>query len=254
MTQLPYEVPDNWFEDWFDDLYLKVYRHRDKSEAERFVTKWQIWDCIDKGGYCLDLGCGSGRYANEIARRGFKVIALDLSKPLLKTAVTENNLPERILYVRGDMRAIPARSGFSLIVSLFTSFGYFSDSQHLQLLRDIRSLLEPGGVFVLDVPNPQAVRLNVMNNRISVRSENDILIREKRFISDDNTRVIKYINLDYQGESRKYCESVRLYELEELSDMLESCGLKKRYPVQGDYDGNPFTTESSRMVFFMGVK
>ncbi|NQU06804.1 MAG: class I SAM-dependent methyltransferase [Calditrichaeota bacterium] len=254
MTKLPHEVPDNWFKDWFDDFYLKVYQHRDKSEAERFVAKWQIWDNINKGGYCLDLGCGSGRYATEIAQHGFKVIALDLSIPLLKTAVTENNLREQILYVRGDMRAIPARSGFSLIVSLFTSFGYFNDSQHLQLLRDVRKLLEPGGVFVLDVPNPQAVRLNVSNSWISVRIENDMHIREERFISDDNTKVVKFIKIDYQGESKEYFESVRLYEFEELSDMLESCGFKKRYPVQGDYDGCLFTTESPRMVFFMGVK
>jgi SAM-dependent methyltransferase len=254
MIHLPHEIPDDWFKNWFNDQYLNVYSHRNQTEAKRFLSKWQIWESIEEGAFCLDLGCGSGRYAVEIARRGLNVLALDLSIPLLMTAVKENNLPERILYIRGDMRLIPAKPCFSLIVSLFTSFGYFDDNQHKQLLKDVRRLLKSNGLFVIDIPNPKSVRKNVLNNKISIRVEDDIQIREERYISDDNTRVIKYIKLNYQGESKEYFESVRLFETEELSIMLENCGLTSKYPVQGDYNGESFTDESPRMIYFTGVR
>ena len=81
-------VPENWFESWFDNWYLKVYPHRDQKEAERFVSSLPAWDRIDAHGWCLDVGCGEGRFAREIVARGMKVAAVDLSQTLLDTAKT----------------------------------------------------------------------------------------------------------------------------------------------------------------------
>ncbi|MCF7810935.1 methyltransferase domain-containing protein [bacterium] len=254
MTQSPPEIPKDWFKNWFNDQYLKVYSHRNQTEAKQFLTKLPIWDDIDRGAFCLDLGCGSGRYAVEIAQHGLNVIALDLSVPLLLTAVKENSIPKQILYVRGDMRQIPAKPVFSLIVSLFTSFGYFSDDEHQQMLRNTKELLKSNGLFILDIPNPKAVRKNVLNNRFSIRIEDDLQIREERYLSDDGLRVIKYIKLDCKGESKEYYESVRLYDAEELNLMFDNCGLISKYPTQGDYNGEPFNKESPRMIYFTGVK
>ena len=79
-------------------------------------------------GRILDLACGYGRIAVPLARRGFQVTGLDLSKPLL--AIARERAAQAGVTVewrRADMRDIPSEwSGqFDAVISIWNSFGYF---------------------------------------------------------------------------------------------------------------------------------
>ena len=56
----------------------------------------------------LDLGCGHGRHALELARRGVAVVGLDYSEPALALA-RANAAAEglEVELVQGDMRELP---------------------------------------------------------------------------------------------------------------------------------------------------
>ncbi len=244
-------VPDDWFRHWFDEKYLQVYSHRDESEAREFINSWQIWDRISEGDLCLDLGCGEGRYCRELSTRGLKVCGIDLSTPLLKLANQSNNKPENPYYVRADLRALPLAGSFDLIISLFTSFGYFAeDVENKELLESISSYLSEKGVFILDIPNPSFVKQRVNESPVTHRVVDEMQISEHRMIDRIKQRVMKQIDV-VSGEGEKtYYESVRLFTDEEIKSMFSEAGLKLIDEVRGDYDGASLSNESSRMIYF----
>jgi SAM-dependent methyltransferase len=61
----------------------------------------QFLAMVRPGGIVLDLGCGPGREAFELAERGVRVVGLDIASSLLGRAHREHPV---VGYVRGDMR------------------------------------------------------------------------------------------------------------------------------------------------------
>jgi cyclopropane fatty-acyl-phospholipid synthase-like methyltransferase len=76
------------------------------------------------GARVLDVGCGPGRHALELARRGFEVVGVDISQRFVdlgNEAATSEGLSARVRFVHGDARALDAvsiGSGFDAVVSL----------------------------------------------------------------------------------------------------------------------------------------
>jgi len=245
------KYPENWFAQWFDEWYLKVYQHRDEKEAAEFISKWNIWEKLSVEDWCLDVGCGAGRFARLLANKGLNVLAIDLSDSLLKDAQKGNSCNSNPFYVRSDMRYLPTTHKFSLITSLFTSFGYFSsDEEHVVLLNDLKERLCPKGLLVLDLPNDIEVECKVAELAVTERSLDNILVREERHLQLQPKRVIKRIIISNKRDTFKYTESVRLYTNLEINTMLKSAGIKPIESTWGDYSGSPYSHSSPRMIYF----
>ena len=271
-----------WFRGWFNELYPEVYSHRDRSEAERFASRWQIWEHLRPGDRCLDLGCGTGRYSRILAGRGLKVLAIDLSPAMLRLARIEtagSGGAGRVWIVRADMRRLPARGGFKLAVSLFTSFGYFpTEAEDDRLLSDVAEQLEPGGFLVMDLPNREFIINRVRDEPVTNRSIGQLQINEERRWNDGTGCVTKRITINSRQPSAISCqpstiinqpsairnqeseinnqpsavfhESVRLYEPERLLAMTRDAGLEQFGAFWGDYNRGALTAASPRMVYF----
>lgn len=253
-----WSAPENWYQNGFDEWYLKLYRHRDRSEAERFVVLLQRGGLIPTGGWCLDLGCGTGRYAECLALRGFNVLALDLSLKLLKLGQHSSNNPRSQLHrVCGDIRRLPVKKSFDLVISLFTSFGYFpDDSTHLMILKDIADILKPKSLFILDLPNRLPVIRSLASRAFSEQNIDNFTVREVRRLSGDGLRVEKRITVNKEGVNKpvRVCfESVRLFRLEELERLFRQVGMRFVNTPWGDYDGSSLDERSPRMILFGGL-
>jgi len=237
----------NWYKEWFGEDYLTVYKHRDAGDARRLIKLILDGSDIGPGAFVLDLACGTGRHAFALAERGCRVLGLDLSRRLLlearqKMDASQNN-PS---FVCADMRFFPFDIHFDAIVSLFTSFGYFEDdSQHTLVAGEIARSLKAGGEFVIDYFNPEFVRSNLIAQ--GSRMVGDVEVQEERWISGG--RVHKNIRIEDGGEVRDFHESVRMFELQELQEMLARNHLKVTR-VCGSYTGSPFKNESKRMILF----
>lgn len=74
-----------------------------------------------RGGRLLDLGCGAGRNALPLARLGWNVVGMDLSRPMLLAAAErarEEQLDDRLHWMLAPMDALPMRDrGFDLVVA-----------------------------------------------------------------------------------------------------------------------------------------
>jgi SAM-dependent methyltransferase len=237
----------DWFEETFGDDYLRIYQHRDESEAEQAIDLIAAHVSGREIQSVLDLGSGAGRHSKALCERWWTV-GLDLSAALLRVARREN--PDAP-YVRADMRDLPfAAASFDLVVNLFTSFGYFEDDrEHGRVLAGVRAAMRPGGTLVIDFLNASQVRRNLVP--YDERVENGNTIEQSRAISPDNRFVEKTIRLRERG--REYVERVRLFSAGDLERMLEVAGFDV-VNCFGDYSGSSWSENSPRTILFASRK
>ena len=145
------------------------------------------------------------------------------------------------------MRRVPLRGPFDAAALFFTSFGYFAaEEEDRRVLGELRRLLRPGGVLLLDGANRSHVLATLVPE--SIDDVEGFRIRARRNITPDGTRVEKHVVLERpDGGTREYVESVRLYAPEELAAQLEAKGflVEARY---GDLAGAAWDEGSPRLV------
>jgi len=236
--------PDpQWYRRWFGEEYLSLYPHRDREEARQGVRLFRRLCNPAPGARVLDLACGAGRHLGPLRDGGHRPVGLDLSMPLLRRARDDG--ASRL--VRGDMRSLPfSAAAFDAVVQFFTSFGYFDDpGEDRRVLREVRRVLRSGGAFLLDFLNAEQVRSTLVprdEEKVEGRT-----VRQHRWIEDDVVRKRIEIEGSRGEENRVFHERVRLYEPEELQEMLAGAGLRVT-ARRGDYSGADFRSGSPRLL------
>lgn len=239
----------SWYREWFDEEYVKVYGHRDIAEARRDVAFAETVLQLQPDDTILDLCCGMGRHLAVFCERGYsRLIGLDLSISLLRIArdtLGRSHCLARLLL--GDMRHLPFRGCFDVVLNLFTSFGYFAtEEEDQQVLDSIRMVLRPGGRFILDYLNPEHALRN-LSSRTERRIEGRRVI-ELRSVDDHRQRLNKSIEIHTPEGIKHYEESIRLYSLDEMYRLLENAGLEVK-ALYGDFDFRPMGMDQPRMIF-----
>lgn len=238
-------APAEWFRDWFGDAYMSLYPHRDEAEAGAGVHLFRSAARPEPGARVLDLACGVGRHLAHLTAAGFTAIGVDLSSRLLAEA--RRALGPGALLVRGDMRRLPFRSGsFGALANFFTSFGYFaSPDEDREVVDEIRRVLAPGGVFMMDYLNAAFVRDTLVPEDDQVIGGRRV--RQSRWLEGGTvTKRIEIEGPDGEGVETYY-ERVRMYEPAELVGVLERRGLRTTAEF-GGYDGEAYERRSPRFL------
>jgi ubiquinone/menaquinone biosynthesis C-methylase UbiE len=101
----------------------------DKLNADIDYKSWADFfeNCFDKllekrPEIILDLACGTGRMARELASRGYDMIGVDGSADMLSEAYSAGG--EGILYLLQDMRSFELYGTVGAVVSCLDSINY----------------------------------------------------------------------------------------------------------------------------------
>ncbi len=237
---------NNWFEDWFNSYYYNiVYNHRNIEEARKLIDLLVQASNIPVNSLVLDAACGNGRHSLILAEKGFRVVGFDLSKFLINNAkkMLEKNkiVPSLII---ADMREIFFEMSFKAVFNLFTSFGYFNtDEENFAFVENSFNFIERNGWFFFDYFNSNFVKKNL--KPFTQRKANNLIITERRFIK--NKRVIKEISIDEKGNTRKFLESVALYEPDEILKKFYEIGFEL-FKLFGNYEGGIFEENNSERL------
>jgi len=252
---------EDWYLKSFGDDFARIYNRKNetaKEEVAAVLRYAQLPEKIEDAPAIavLDLCCGWGRHALEFASRGYDVTGIDTSDVLLQIA--RENAEKAGLKLRlmnADMRSFSLPHKVRLAVNLWTSFGYFSDDEENQVvLKNVWNVLEPGGIFILDLDNlpyflnTTGAEIITINSRDGTPVE---ALKREVYESERSRRIVSYRFLDPNkaaGEESVYLEC-RLYQYEDIRRAVVRAGFRVN-PAEkwGDFRGTPLTEHSPRMI------
>jgi SAM-dependent methyltransferase len=107
---------------------------------------------LGHGARLLDAGCGNGRYAVGLARRGFAVTGVDRSPALLDEArarIREAGVSVRV--EAGDLLTLPSEPTYDAVVCRGVFNDFVDTAERGSVLGGFARVLRPGGVLLFDV-------------------------------------------------------------------------------------------------------
>jgi SAM-dependent methyltransferase len=216
-----------WWQSFFDDYFLEsgfgfIKRRRTLKDI-RFIEKTLA---VKRGARILDVCCGVGRHAIELAKRGYRVTGVDVTAGYLEIAAARAKRRKvKIELVERDMRKINFRREFDAAICMWTSFGYFeSEDDNLRTLRAIRRTLRPGGKFLLDLINRDWLIRNFQEYGWLETGKGFVL--ERRHFDAARSRInSEWIHVGADDVERRNI-SLRVYSLHELTGLLERAGFR----------------------------
>ena len=154
------ELDAHWYQTFFDEHWLTISSQTHSPEKSAAEVAFLVEELgLQSGQIVLDLPCGHGRHSIEFARRGLRVVGVDLNEePLEQAYWAAREAGVKVDLRRVDMREIEFREEFDAVFNLWTSFGYFENEAEDRLVLDRAfRALRPGGAFVLETVNLYAV-------------------------------------------------------------------------------------------------
>lgn len=220
--------------DAYASYYDLLYRDKDyPGEAEHVASL--VHEHNPAARQILELGCGTGLHAIQLAKRGYQVHGVDISPIMISTA--RNQIPSaligRLSHEEGDIRNIRLARKFDAVISLFHVASYQTSQNDIRaMLHTAAEHLDSGGIFIFDFWYGPAVLTQQPEVRIK-RFENDecslIRIAQPTIYPNENIVEVNYTILATDRSSsttKEIHEShrMRYFFLPELLELLESAG------------------------------
>jgi SAM-dependent methyltransferase len=211
----------------------------------------------------LELGCGSGRLLLPLARDGHRVTGVDLSAAMLarlreRLDQAPADVRARVTLHRADFRSLALRRRYPLIVCPFNAFMHlYTRTDVEQFLAAVKRHLRKDGLFVFDVMNPDLRWLSRDPDKRWARTRFRHPTTGERMIYTtnlvwDGPLQIAFMRIYYAKDKARAREQVvqlthRYFFPLELEALLHYNGFRiERH--DGDFDGQPLTTESEQQV------
>jgi SAM-dependent methyltransferase len=196
----------------------------------------------------LDMCCGPGRHSLELARRGYRVTAVDRTAEYLESARSRAKSEGlQIDFIMEDMRRFQHPAGFQLALSLYTSFGYFEDPEDdMRVARNLCDALAAQGKLVVEIMGREVLS-RIFRERDWQPIEGGGFFLEERNPSSDWTWMNSRWILIREGQIKEYNIAHRIYGGADLSRVLLESGFQK-VELFGDLQGSPYNHTAKRLV------
>src|SRR5262249_53622725 len=136
-------TPSDWWQTFFTGVALDLWRAAVTPEQTKAETDYiQRTLKVPPRGKILDVPCGNGRLALELASRGFRTTGVDIALPYVeegRARAAKEDLPA-VLENR-DMRDLPWSNEFDGAFCCGNSFGYLDDEGNAAFLKAVSRAL-----------------------------------------------------------------------------------------------------------------
>ncbi len=222
------------------DFYRVLSRFYDEifplsAECSRFVAG-------HAGRTLLDAGCGTGELVLELQGRGVDARGFDLDEGMILSAAStaaKRGLPGNDLFKIADLRRVkesyPSVS-FDAVSCLGNTLVHIPFDKQFHFLQDIREMLNPGGVLVLQIINYNTV----VHDRVPfpvIETEHCLFTRDYA-AADDEKELLFHTELEVKETGEIYRNTITHYPLypETLMASLSMAGFSG-WETYGSYRG-----------------
>jgi len=141
-----------WYEEFFEN-YAESYDKESFTQGAMGEVDFIEQEIdFDKTRRILDIGCGTGRHAVELAVRGYNVTGVDLSRAQLNKAIEKAKKAKvTVDFFQADARRLDFKNEFDLVIMICE--GAFplmeTDEMNFQILANAQKALKPNGKMIL---------------------------------------------------------------------------------------------------------
>jgi SAM-dependent methyltransferase len=211
------------------------------------------------GDPILELGCGTGRVIIPLARAGYRCVGLDHDLEMLRFLETnlDPSLHVQPHIVASDISHFMLQELFSLIIFPCNTFSTLTTEQRLSCLSCVRDHLEPRGMFVVSLPNPETW------SQLPAQSDAEY---EEEFILPGTGNPVQ-VSSCWQRKRRTFAVTW-IYDQLFPDGTVERVSMKavhfrtpfityldeihvagfKQVIAYGDYDGSPYKIDSPNLI------
>lgn len=139
----------------YSRYYDLLYRDKDYAGEAEYIAEL-IHAYSPNAKTVMEIGCGTGAHAAELAEIGYEVSGVDMSEGMLEAAVSRRSslsgdIASRLEFARGDARSVRLNRKFDVVISLFHVMSYQTSNDDLAAaFRTAAEHVKPGGVFIFD--------------------------------------------------------------------------------------------------------
>jgi SAM-dependent methyltransferase len=239
--------------EYYDELFPL------KDEAVQFFVRlqneMQAATIVQPSPLCrfLSIGCATGNLENRLAGYGMDVTGIDKNPDMIETAKRRmKRLYSTLRFFEMpaiDMSRFLKQGSFNLISCIENTIPYISDETLLRkFFHDARSLLAPGGKFVVQTLNFDAIDLNQAFRLPDLGSVRVTLRRS--YIPKENGQMLLEASLELGNGKTIILQkttsliSARTSTLEEYAS---EAGFRTCF-LYGNFDFSPWTRESPKTI------
>jgi len=241
-------MSDDWWKDFFGGLMVDFWRAAMTPQTTRAEADF-LWRSLRlaPGMRVLDVPCGDGRLALELAARGCRVTGVDISSGFLAAAA--DSARERGLDVawrEADMRDLPRdwNEEFDAAYCAGSSFGFLGDSGDAAFLEAVARTLVAGGRFFGDFKAAESVLLSF---RESYEMPVGNLVFAAKNSYDPAAGTMENLYTVTRGSEVEKKRAVhRIYTTREILGMLADAGFEG-FETSGSLQGEPYRLGASRL-------
>lgn len=203
------------------------------------------------GDFVLDLPCGVGRHAVELAKCHVNVTGVDRYQPYLveaEKAASAQNV--QLELIREDMRKFVREAYFDAVINMYTSFGYFeSHADEMRTLSNFFQSLKPGGQLLMEMAGKEVIAMNFQKRAWFPIDDRGSVVLEEREIVDHWRRIrTRWTYFPANSNDRfERTSDIRMFSAGELIMMLEQTGFVD-CQVFGTLKGAPYDNKAKRLI------
>ena len=226
-----------WWKTFFDQDYLRIWGQifTEEANAKQAAELWSMLD-LEPGCRLLDAPCGWGRLSRPLALLGATVLGVDQSETLLAAAECQRGElpPERLLYLKHDLRKPLPETGFDVACNIFTSFGYGTEEDDVAVFRTLRGAVRPRGRVIVETNHRDLMCAFIAHGSKGSRRMPDgtLFVDEPAFDAISGVARLHWYWSGPWGSGEKHAEW-RCYTPTQIVGLLERAGLR----FEGAYKG-----------------